>query len=354
MRKKKSSLTGVKEIARRANVSIGTVDRVIHNRAGVSPETKEKIQRIIKEMDYQPNLLGRRLAMHNKATTFATLIPKVSEETSFWERPLRGIERAEAEIKQYNVKVEKFFYDLNESSSFVDAAKKVLRDKPQGVLLAPSFIEESIDFTNKCKTLNIPYVLMDSDIPDQSGLSYIGPELYRSGYMAANLISYLLKDDEDILIVNISKQMETNHHLLRKEEGFRRYFNEHHLKNKIHKIDINKLKYDAIKKQLDMVFLKEKNIGLIFVTNSRASYVAHYLKEEKNDIMLIGYDYVNENIRYLEEGIINFLICQKPGEQAYQGVMALYKHIILGLPVEEHIYMPIDIIMKSNYSFYSN
>ena len=40
---KKTILTGVKEIARRANVSIGTVDRIIHNRIGVSEITKSKI-----------------------------------------------------------------------------------------------------------------------------------------------------------------------------------------------------------------------------------------------------------------------------------------------------------------------
>ena len=46
-------LVGVKEIARRANVSIGTVDRVLHNRTGVSKKTKHKILEIIKELDYE-------------------------------------------------------------------------------------------------------------------------------------------------------------------------------------------------------------------------------------------------------------------------------------------------------------
>ncbi|MCC7400690.1 MAG: LacI family DNA-binding transcriptional regulator [Chitinophagaceae bacterium] len=354
MAKKKTILSGVKEIARRAKVSIGTVDRVIHDRNGVSPETKKKIQRIIKEMDYQPNLLGRRLATHNKVTTFATLIPEISSETSFWEAPLLGIKRAEDEIRQYNVKIEKYFYDLNEKDSFVKAAKRVLRAKPEGVLIAPSFIDETIDFTNRCKELNIPYVFIDSDIPNQSSLSYIGPELYRSGYSSANLISYLIRSDEGILIVNISKQIETDHHLLRKEDGFRGFFKENNLKNEISKIDITKVKYEEIKKQLDTIFLKKKNIRLIFVTNSRVSYVARYVKENHKNVILIGYDFLDENIKYLAEGVINFLICQKPGEQAYKGIMALYRHVILKLPVEEYMYMPIDVIMKTNYSFYRN
>ena len=47
-----AELTGVKEIARRANVSIATVDRVIHNRIGVSEKTKEKINKIKAHQQY--------------------------------------------------------------------------------------------------------------------------------------------------------------------------------------------------------------------------------------------------------------------------------------------------------------
>ncbi|MGH2646906.1 MAG: LacI family DNA-binding transcriptional regulator, partial [Ginsengibacter sp.] len=134
MKINQKELTGVKEIARRAKVSIGTVDRVIHNRTGVSGKTKKKIEAIIAEMNYQPNLLGRRLAS-NKATRLATLIPSVSEETSFWEAPLKGIEDAEFEIKHFNVKIEKYFFDQNDKTSFLKQANKIIKDKPDGVLL---------------------------------------------------------------------------------------------------------------------------------------------------------------------------------------------------------------------------
>jgi LacI family transcriptional regulator len=52
MKKTGVELTGVKEIARRANVSIGTVDRVIHNRQGVSELTRKKINAIIEELTF--------------------------------------------------------------------------------------------------------------------------------------------------------------------------------------------------------------------------------------------------------------------------------------------------------------
>lgn len=353
MPKKSIQLSGVKEIARRANVSIGTVDRVIHNRSGVSPKTKEKVNQIIKEMNYKPNLLGRILAS-KKIFRLASLIPKVSAETSFWEAPLKGIEMAESEIRQYNVHVQKFFYDQNDRESFVTEAKKILKEGVDGIMLAPTFIEESIDFTNRCKKLNIPYVFIDSDIPDQPSLAYIGPNLYHSGYLAANLSSYLVKKNDKILIINISTEIENHHHLLRKEDGFKGYFKSHELQNQVEKIDIRKTSYTAIKKALDEELLKNDDIRLMVVTNSKVSKVARYLKETQRNIKLIGYDFVKENIAYLDEDIIDFLICQKPADQAYKGIRALYKHLVLKQHVEEYLYMPIDIVTKANYSFYNN
>lgn len=345
--------SGIKEIARRANVSIATVDRVIHKRSGVSIKTRDRINKIINELDYKPNLLARRLASRKKIK-IATLIPMVSGETSFWEAPLRGIEQAEAELRQYGIKLEKSFFDQNDNASFIRQSKLILKSKPDGILLAPSLIEESIDFTNSCKQLNIPYVFINSDIPDQDSLCYFGPDLYRSGYLAGNLISYLIKKDDEILVVNISKEMDNRHHLLRKEEGFRAYFKDHNMSNKIIKADIPQIDIHSITKELSARLNANKKIKVIFVTNSRVSAVASFIAESRPDIILVGYDFLKENIEYLDKGIIDFLICQKPVEQAYLGVMALYQHLVLSGKVEQVYFMPIDIITKENYEFYRN
>ena len=56
----------IKDIAQRAGVSRGTVDRVLHDRGKVSPQKAEKIRRIADEMGYQPNIAGRGLAARKK------------------------------------------------------------------------------------------------------------------------------------------------------------------------------------------------------------------------------------------------------------------------------------------------
>ncbi|MGF1926259.1 MAG: LacI family DNA-binding transcriptional regulator, partial [Bacteroidia bacterium] len=161
--------TGVKEIARRANVSIGTVDRVLHNRTGVSKMTRQKILDIMKELDYQPNILARRLAS-KKVLRFASLIPAVSSETGFWDAPIKGIELAEGEIKQFGIVIDKYFYDQNDKQSFVKQTKNILKTEIDGILVAPIFIEESLAFSKLCNLKKIPQVFINSDIPNESRL----------------------------------------------------------------------------------------------------------------------------------------------------------------------------------------
>ena len=46
----------IKDIAKMAGVSAGTVDRVLHNRGEVSQSSREKVEAILTEIDYKPNL----------------------------------------------------------------------------------------------------------------------------------------------------------------------------------------------------------------------------------------------------------------------------------------------------------
>src|SRR5690606_26163362 len=131
-----------------------------------------------------------------------------------------------------------------------------------GILVAPSFIEESIAFVEKCRQRNIPYVFINSDIPDQESLCYIGPDLFHSGYLGARLTSYGAGAGK-ILVVNISKEMDNHHHLLRKEEGFRAWFGDHGKPNEILKIDIRETGYESVEAALSRTLKDHPDIRTI-------------------------------------------------------------------------------------------
>ena len=69
----------IKDIAEKAGVSVGTVDRVLHNRPNVSKPALEKVKKVLTEMNYQPNVYASALA-YNKSYTFFLLMPQHESE----------------------------------------------------------------------------------------------------------------------------------------------------------------------------------------------------------------------------------------------------------------------------------
>jgi len=344
----KAQYYGIKEIARIANVSIGTVDRVIHNRPGVSEKTRDKVIGIIQEMDYQPNILASRLASR-KMFTIAILIPDVSEETDFWVKPYAGIRRAAFELKQYGMNIENYFFDLNDKRSFVEQAQHILDRGVDGVLLAPLFREEAGSFAGKCLAQGIPFVFIDANITDIPGLCYIGPHLFSSGYQVAQLIDLCIRAEDKILVFNITREMDD--HTI--EDGFRAYFSERGNAGSIHSTTIRQTDFSSVERTLELAFREHPDLRSIFVPNSRVAAVARYLeKNDLTDLLVVGYDLTDENLKYLEKDFIQFLICHKPEEQGYKGVMAFYQSLVLGSRVDDVQFMPIDIITRNNYKFY--
>ena len=73
----------IKDIAERSGVSVGTVDRVLHNRPNVSRPAREKVEKALKEMNYQPNMYASALA-YNKQYVFYCIMPEHAS-IAYWE-----------------------------------------------------------------------------------------------------------------------------------------------------------------------------------------------------------------------------------------------------------------------------
>ena len=353
---KDTQKSGIKLIAELANVSIGTVDRVLHNRPGVAQKTKDDVLRIIKELNYEPNILARRL-VSKKLYKFVVLIPKPTEENPYWNSHITGIDTAADEIKQYGVLLDKLMFNQNDVNDFLKVCEKVKNEEYDGILMVPFFHDESIEFLEHCKEKSIPVVFFDTNISQSDTMSYVGQDAFKSGYLAGNLISYLLQPKETVLVVSINATKKSNNHVnfLKREEGFRNcaaQTSAFHIKILNYNSEEQK---NSLEEEILHYLKSDLSIKVLFVTNSRAYKVSEILvKNNITNLKLVGYDLIEPNINYLNTGNIDFLISQEPIKQGYSGIMALFKNLILKQPVEKETYMPIDIIMKDNLEFYSS
>ena len=344
--------TRIVDIARLAQVSPGTVDRVIHNRGEVSDRTREKITNIIEELNYQPDILAKSLATR-KVLNLVLLMPVSANENDFWFAPLKGVDKAISEIEHYGIRIKKYFFDQFDVEAFLEESQKIVTEKPDGVLFAPVFGKESLEFVRQLKEQSTPVVLINSNLEDTSDTCFIGQDSMQSGYLAAKLLTYGLEEEGHILVLNISSRKDNYNHILLRERGFRKYFAQHFKSEYLlSTIELIQSAESVLDRKLDGEF-DGNNIISVFVSNSRVFQVANYLKIRNiTNVRLIGYDLLPKNVDYLNDGTIDFLISQRPEEQGYLGIITLFNKIFLNKEVKREQYIPIDIIVKENIDYY--
>lgn len=340
----------LQEIARRASVSIGTVDRVLHDRGRVSPETKCRVQRIIAELNYRPNVMARNLSL-KKVFRFGVLFPESYQDGKYWELPVEGVKKAVDELKMYNVDAEYFLYDKYSEISFKKACENILKSKRHldGLVIAPVLSKASERMI--CQIPNtLPYIFIDSYVPQSHSLSYIGQESFQSGILAAKLMRLQI-DSGRIAVYRVLPQ---DYHIEDRIRGFcSAYYNLPQFKIDIFDADRQKSS-NVFYEVSEKIFNDGSVIHGVFVPSACTHQVAEYLVSagKAETTILIGYDLVEQNRRYLAEGVINFLISQRPAMQGYQAIYSLYRHVILKEPVEQEMVMPMDILTKENLSYY--
>lgn len=344
----------IKDIAEKANVSIGTVDRVIHNRGEVNPDTRNKILKILEELDYHPNILASTLAS-KKTYQFAVLIPETPKTDVYWSQPLQGIKRAANELLQYGVNINLYQFSQSDPASFRSKANEILKNKPEGVVMAPFFSRESDEFIKKLGISCIPFVFIDSSIADSNQLSFIGQNSFQSGMLAAKLFDYSLPEQATIVIIHFGKELDNQNHPKQRERGFCNYFGTQPRNSAkfISTIEIDTLAVANLFEVLDSELAKIGPVNGIFVTNSQVYRIAEYLVSRNiQHIRLIGHDLIPQNADFMRTGVVDFLICQRPEEQGYKAVQTLFEYVLLKKQVKTDNYTSIDIVTKENLDYY--
>ena len=342
----------IKDVAERAGVSVGTVDRVIHQRGEVSPETRKTVLEIIDELQYSPNLLASTLAS-SRRLSLAILIPRASKENSFWSEHLKGIKRAGIELAPFGLELDIFTFSMTDTKDFRVKSDELLKSRPDCLLLAPVFYQESVHFLGRCRKEKIPFAFIDTPIDQFEYISFIGQNSCQSGAVAAKLLSLGNKPNSTYMVFNITLEKDQLQHLSDREKGFRLFFENKGDTSEIITIDIHGQKQDLIKSSLLSFKPYTEKLKGIFVTGSKVHRVAEVLNQlEMSDVRLVGYDLVKENMNYLRKDVIDFLISQQPEEQGYIGINTLFNVLVNKKEVPVLQSMPIDIITRENLDQY--
>ena len=338
----------IKDIAQMAGVSKGTVDRVLHKRGKVSKNAFEKVDKVLKEIDYKPNPIARNLK-RNKTYSIHVLLPDPNKDP-YWIPANEGVIEASNQFTPFGILIRKYFYDPAEKSSFMEQSEEAIRSRPDVLLMAPIFESESQVVLGQCCEAKIPVVLFNNHINCFKEQIFIGQDLKQSGRVAASLMEKIIGKNDGIAIIHINKEP----HMQSKENGFVEFFKEKSDRNHIMvSKTFNSAEKNLFSHEVSLFIKNNPEINAFFVTNSKAYMLVEAFQELKKDnAVIIGYDLLKPNIKYLGQGDIKFLIHQKPKRQAFLSVNYLAEHFLFGKPLPPHEFLPIDVITTENAHYY--
>src|SRR5712691_2671225 len=209
---------GIKQIAEVANVSIGTVDRALNGRSGISQATRQRVLRIAEELLYQPNLAARVLSKGRTNLRIGVCVPR--EIHFYYDYLWEGILSEARRYSQMGVEfLNRPAPALGEGDD--ELLRGFLKDGVHGIILTPGNPDAITPLINEAEEKNVRVVCVTTDAPFSKRSSIVGGEPKLAGAIAGELMAKFVRPGAEVAI--ITGQLSTEDQG-KKTEGFSESF----------------------------------------------------------------------------------------------------------------------------------
>lgn len=343
------------DVAAKAGVSKGTVDRVLHNRGEVSRRSAEKVRKAIEELNYEPNFYASLLATR-KNHVIACILPDIVAG-EYWEKIRDGFVAGGEAVSNLNIVTRIFHYDQYDADSFAKACAELLASNPSGVVIAPLFKSGTMNLVAELRARDIPYVYVDTKLEEGDYFAYYGMPMYKSGYLCAALLTERCSEEQvkDIAVVRIHRdKSRQSDPTINRRAGFNDFIDENFPECNVNNVFIDPAHPETIEPTLEAFFAKGPQYKYVVMFNSRIHLIADFLAKHPDlERRVIGFDNLDANVEALRQGSVGVLIAQHTEDQSRQAVSVLADCILMHkVPANRDFYMHMDILTRLNVENY--
>lgn len=272
----------IKDVAKKANVSIATVSRILNGKTGFSEKTKKKVLRVIEELGYQPNAVARGLINKN-TQTIGVLIPTVSN--MYASEVLSGIEKHANDLG-YSVIVCNTGCVGERTIHYLQVLSERRVD---GIIIVSEFIYE--EYYKVLNDMEIPTVLV-STISLQFPIPYVKVDDRHAAFSATD---YLIKKGHTNIAMIAGDARDPIAGIPR-IEGYKSAHLSHGLEiNENYIIDCKIFSHQAGIEAMEAILQKQLNITAIFASSDEiaagamSAAIRNGIKIP-DQLSIIGYD----------------------------------------------------------------
>lgn len=291
----------IKKIAELANVSRGTVDRVLNNRPGVREGIRKKVKDIADALDYKPNIIGKALVNLKKPIVIG-VIP-APDYNPFVDEIKRGVQGACQELYDFGVKINVHVIKSLDLEEQLNALNRLLKDGVSAISMVPIDHDVIRERINKIISNGVPIVTFNSDIKGTKRLCFIGQDHTMGGRVAGGLMGKILKGKGKITIITSSLNLLCHQQRI---DGFKAKIEEDYKEIEIVKIEDNEdMEQRAF--ELTLSFCKNlKDLSGIYITGGGVSGLGKALKVlgKGGDIKVVCHDFVQGTVDLLKEKML--------------------------------------------------
>lgn len=339
---------GIKDIARALGISIGTVDRVLHERSGVSPKTKVRVQQMAKQLGYKPNLAAQALKL-NRTIEIAVVLPR---QISHFFDPLRaGIRSAAAAAVGVQVKVS--FYEYPRLGyGDMETLEERLQDKFHGIIFTPGNHRKLDPVIHKLTNQGTAMLCVASDAPGSGRIGVVSAHGYTSGALAAELLAH--KINRKAYVATITGDLTTLDHA-EKLRGFAATLAmlAPHL-SLLPTIESHERPKEAYRQTIALLHSEIPPQGL-YISTANSIPVLDALQEENmlGKIQVVTTDLFQELAPLIENGDVFATLYQRPFTQGKVAFENLLAYLLEDGKTSPTIRLAPHIIFRSNLSLFA-
>ena len=339
---------GIHQIAQLARVSIGTVDRALHGRAGINPATRQRILKIASQIGYSPNLAARALSIARANVRIGVCIPR--EIHFFYDQMWRGILDEERRASHLGVQfVHRAVHSLGERDT--EAFEELLQQKVDGIILTAGNPAGLTPLINQAEEKGIPVVCVSTDAPQsrRSSIVCVDPQL--NGCLAGELMAKIVPAGSNVGIVAGMLSAEDHR---KKADGFTQTFPRYSAGGRIVEvIEGHEDESESFQKTSDLLGRFPDMAGL-YVNTVNCLPVCQALLDRglAGKVKLVATDLFPEMAPHLERGTITASIYQHPHRQGQIAVRVLADYLTNKVEFPPYVHLSPGVIMASNFHLF--
>ena len=334
----------MKRIAELCGVSRGTVDRALNGRGRVNAETADKIRKTAQELGYEPNPAGKALSARKKRPVINIVIS--SENNTFFDDVLKGMEEAAAQYQIYGVQI-KYHTMKGYDPAQQLATLQEIEDNVQALIINPIDDPAIAAQINRMIDKGVFVVTINNDIEGTRRHCYVGSDYYNGGITSCALMEALLGKTANLAIILGSLNLRG--HRLRLE-GFKfrmQRLPDFQLTAVLENNDDDIYAYEKTKELLT-AHPEINAISILAAGVYGTCRAVMQLPEEKRPL-IIAFDTVPTTVEMMQFGIIKATIYQHPYRQGFSAVNKAFEYLVHGrLPEKE------EFIYKNEIKLFEN